>query len=387
MASKATNKLIKLGWIGAGGINFGSLEGPWNHAVRMQKQNNVQFTAVVDPNVTAAQKRIEQYQQGPYAKKWEGCQAFKDHQSMLQSAAKPEGVIIGVPPAVHGSLDIAAKAMEVDIAKAGLHMLVEKPISMRPAEEVERLAQVLDQVADEKSLIIAVGYMLRSSPAVVAAKRLMQEIGVTPASIVGRYSCPYNNIAKPQWWDTQKSGGCIVEQATHFVDLMRYLSGGDIIQESIQAVAVGPDMALKEMPAHPQAEHLVPMERRNNRATMATFKMTTGAIACLSHTLLLHGSDFFSAMDITGDGYHIIIHDPYQNPSLQVRRPFTNHYEQVHLNLDQDMYENQFDGWLEAIRTGNKDAVKCHYHDAAQTYKASWDITEASGAAPPGTDP
>ena len=32
--------------------------------------------------------------------------------------------------------------MEVDLAKAGLHMLVEKPISMRPAEEVERLSQV-----------------------------------------------------------------------------------------------------------------------------------------------------------------------------------------------------------------------------------------------------
>ena len=55
MASRGTNKLIKLGWIGAGGINFGSLEGPWNHAVRMQKQNDVQFTAIVDPNVSAAQ--------------------------------------------------------------------------------------------------------------------------------------------------------------------------------------------------------------------------------------------------------------------------------------------------------------------------------------------
>lgn len=32
--------------------------------------------------------------------------------------------------------------MEVDCAKAAMHMLVEKPISMRPAEEVERLAQV-----------------------------------------------------------------------------------------------------------------------------------------------------------------------------------------------------------------------------------------------------
>ena len=55
MVSRGANKLIKLGWIGAGGINFGSLEGPWNHAVRMQKQNEVQFTAVVDPNVSAAQ--------------------------------------------------------------------------------------------------------------------------------------------------------------------------------------------------------------------------------------------------------------------------------------------------------------------------------------------
>ncbi len=42
--------------------------------------------------------------------------------------------------------------------------------------------QVLDQVADEKSLIIAVGYMLRSSPAVVAAKRLMQEVRAGPGN-------------------------------------------------------------------------------------------------------------------------------------------------------------------------------------------------------------
>ena len=32
--------------------------------------------------------------------------------------------------------------MERDLANAGLHMLIEKPISMRPAEEVERLAKV-----------------------------------------------------------------------------------------------------------------------------------------------------------------------------------------------------------------------------------------------------
>lgn len=83
------------------------------------------------------------------------------------------------------------------------------------------------------------------------------QIGIAPTSIVGRYSCPYNNIEKTQWWDIQKSGGCIVEQATHFVDLMRYLAGGDIIQESIKATAVGPSMLLQQMPPHPKAEHLV----------------------------------------------------------------------------------------------------------------------------------
>ena len=48
------------------------------------------------------QNRIEQYQQGEFAQKWKGCQAFEDHHSMLQSAAKPDGVVLGVPPAVHG---------------------------------------------------------------------------------------------------------------------------------------------------------------------------------------------------------------------------------------------------------------------------------------------
>ena len=83
------------------------------------------------------------------------------------------------------------------------------------------------------------------------------QIGVPPTSIVGLYSCPYNNIVNTHWWNTQKSGGCIVEQATHFVDLIRHLSGADIVPESIQATAVGPDMRLRQMPPHPQAEHTV----------------------------------------------------------------------------------------------------------------------------------
>ncbi len=38
--------------------------------------------------------------------------------------------------------------MEMDLAKAGMHMLIEKPISMRPAEEVERLGKVISGTSD-----------------------------------------------------------------------------------------------------------------------------------------------------------------------------------------------------------------------------------------------
>lgn len=71
--------------------------------------------------MTELQKRIEEYQQGSFAKKWKGCKAFKDHQSMLQSAAKPDGVIIGVPPAVHGDFLCACTASQIRKKPDNLH--------------------------------------------------------------------------------------------------------------------------------------------------------------------------------------------------------------------------------------------------------------------------
>ena len=58
MTARNATKALKIGWIGAGSINFGSLEGPWNHAARLQKQNGVQFTAIVEPNLDLARVRF-----------------------------------------------------------------------------------------------------------------------------------------------------------------------------------------------------------------------------------------------------------------------------------------------------------------------------------------
>ena len=62
MALQGVQKALRIGWIGAGSINFGSLEGPWNHAIRLQKQNDLQFTAVVDTNLDLAKVLQASYQ-------------------------------------------------------------------------------------------------------------------------------------------------------------------------------------------------------------------------------------------------------------------------------------------------------------------------------------
>ena len=50
--------------------------------------------------------------------------------------------------------------------QAGIHMFVEKPLSAKPPEEVVELSQRLERLQADKGIIVAVGYMLRYSPAV-----------------------------------------------------------------------------------------------------------------------------------------------------------------------------------------------------------------------------
>ena len=70
------------------------------------------------------------------------------------------------------------------------------------------------------------------------------------------YASAYSTIRKKHYWDTSLSGGPIVEQATHSIDIMRYF-GGEISEESITALAIGPELVLTDMPPAPYAEHEV----------------------------------------------------------------------------------------------------------------------------------
>lgn len=75
-------------------------------------------------------------------------------------------------------------------------------------------------------------------------------------SLPWRYSSAYDKIRKRAFWDVASSGGPVVEQATHFIDLLRFF-GGEIVIDSVKATAVGPKYQLTSMAEPPYAEHEV----------------------------------------------------------------------------------------------------------------------------------
>ena len=55
-----------------------------------------------------------------------------------------------------------------------MHLFVEKPLSVKPPEEVQALSARLQELQKQHKLIIAVGYMLRYSPAVEVLSLLLE---------------------------------------------------------------------------------------------------------------------------------------------------------------------------------------------------------------------
>jgi predicted dehydrogenase len=98
----------------------------------------------------------------------------------------------------------------------GVDVFVEKPLAL-DARAGNELAALVDGVPIES----AVGYMNRYRPGVVLAQEFARSegfIGLSMAWAGKRYGVP--------WWAlAEQSGGPINEQATHLIDLLRYLRG------------------------------------------------------------------------------------------------------------------------------------------------------------------
>ncbi len=207
--------------------------------------------------------------------------------------------------------------IELQCVKAGLHLFIEKPVSLVCPEKFLPYMEAVEKVAEEKNLIVSVGYMFRYHPAIEKMQSIIKQHGRPIVHINARYLSASTAITSPFWWDKDKSGGPIVEQATHFCDLLRYF-GGDVVSSSIHAVAVRPSDTptspgyLESIP-YQVHESTIPMERRVSRMTTGHWLYSSGGVGCLTHAVTLQGEKYESAIDVWADGLRLSVEDLYSS--------------------------------------------------------------------------
>jgi predicted dehydrogenase len=363
---------LRIAFVGAGAANFGGGEGPWDHASRLEKIPGLRAVGIADPDLARVEKRLRE-RTGPM---WAGARAFADFRIMLDET-KPQAVWIAVPPHCHGTTE-TGKDLEVECARRGVAMLIEKPLGGARPEAVRPVA---DAIA-ASGVLASVGYMFRYSRAIEKMKAILAETPGGGRVFVGQYDCAYSRIVKPEWWDVRAMGGPIVEQATHFVDLARYLLG-DADRASVRAVAIPGACAmglLSDIPLLPDGRRMgadVPLKFRHPRATAAVWMCQSGAVASLTHATLLHKEKYDTRLEVWGDGLRVELADPYGAPVLSVRRPGTEATEIVPLEPD-DPYLAEDVAFVEAVRTGDASRIRSPYADALKTFELTWAITDAA---------
>ena len=222
--------------------------------------DDVEVVAVADTVAERARQTADRY----------GARAHGDGLALLDGEDL-DAVWLCVPPFAHGALEAAA----ID---RGVPFFVEKPL----ATDLAVARTVADRVA-ENGLATAVGYHWRHLGLVQRAAELLAD---RPAQLVTGYWL--DRTPGVAWWQHRdRSGGQVVEQTTHILDLARHLAG------EVATVAAA------ERPA-PDGRGDVPA------AVSALLRFTSGAVGSVSSARVL-GWRHRVALHLVADGLAVEI--------------------------------------------------------------------------------
>ena len=201
--------------IGCGGI--GSY-----HLGHLTQFKDIQLVGFCDPLIERAEN---------FAKK-AGCgKAYSDFVRMYDEAS-PDMVFICVPPTCHGEI-------EFESIRRKIPFFVEKPLALDAG-----LAREVIRQLDETGLIAASGFQCRYDSINEAAKKYIKSnpiLHIAGSRIGGMVEVP--------WWRVKpSSGGQLVEQTIHQMDVLRYLLEDE--PDTVYSVASRGYLTQKEFPGY-----------------------------------------------------------------------------------------------------------------------------------------
>jgi predicted dehydrogenase len=308
---------IRIGFIGSGGIAGA-------HFNTLEQIKDAELVAFADMNKERAEAA---------ARRFDG-KAYTDARKMLD-AETLDAVYVCLPPHAHG--------LEIEAAQKGCALFIEKPLanSMKAAEKIAA-------AIEDAKVPVSVGYHWRYHEATARAQELLSaKKAASPAMCYGRWLGGFPGVA---WWRRMdQSGGQLVEQTTHIIDLARYLVG-EIT--SVSCVA-----SLREMDKVFEGTTVPDV-----MAFVATFE--NGAIGHFATSPMLDkygdiGLDIYARNTV----YKIAANTlSVQKTADGETQSFTGHNSAT---MDEDK------AFVQAVKTGKRTGIKSNYTDALKTLQVT----------------
>jgi predicted dehydrogenase len=181
-------------------IGTGNISGV--HLGYLRTRRDVTVAALCDIREEALGRRRREF----------GGDGYADYTRMLDEA-KPDAVWICTPPTVRRGPLLAC-------AERGIPVFCEKP-----AERSLARARGITEELEKRKARVQVGYVFRSMPIVRSLVKAIRDDRIHTVSSF--YGCSVSlGMSLPPWfYDKTLSGGALVDQATHNLDLLRMLMG------------------------------------------------------------------------------------------------------------------------------------------------------------------
>jgi myo-inositol 2-dehydrogenase/D-chiro-inositol 1-dehydrogenase len=313
---------MRIGLVGAGGVAR-------RHARVLCGFDDVRLVGVTDVAADAARRLAGEY----------GASVAGDVTGLLDLDL--DAVYVCVPPFAHGPV-------ERTIIDAGLPLFVEKPISVdrRTAEETAAL------IAD-RHVLTSVGHHWRYLRVVEHARQVLADRPVR--LVTGTW---LDTVPPVGWWPLRdRSGGPVVEQAAHVLDLARHLVG-DITEVSALGSGTPPAVAGADV----------------DGATVATLRFAGGAVGTLATTCVL-GWKQRAGLDIFADGLALTLtEDVLVVRDADGERTIAGDPDAARIAVDR--------AFVDAVR-GIGDDVRVPYAEALRTHAVALAVAESAATGGP----
>lgn len=312
--------MIRVGFVGTGAItrrHFSAL------AQLREQAEVVAVCDVIEDRATAAA--------APF-----GAAAYLSFPEMLRRE-QLDALYVCLPPDAHIDQELAA-------ADRGIHLFVEKPLPLDPLK-----AKLIARRVRESGVVNAVGYHWRQWEHVQRVRDALktERVGLALASFL-------NVLPGTPWWRIKaRSGGQVLEQAIHMLDLSRFLLGD--VAEVHAAYAL---RANADAPGHDQDDvHAV------------TLRYVNGVIGTLTACSILHRRYRVGLEIVCKDRVYAVREAATEvdSPDGVTSWPQSN---------DAGLAENI--AFLRAIATGDQSGILSNYADAWKTQQVALAANESA---------